>query len=61
MMHPHLPAPRPFAVPSIGFVQNISASSEMLGRSAFEHAAANLSDAATDRIVWLPVTPPDRS
>jgi hypothetical protein len=32
MMHSHLPSPRPLALPSIGFAQNIWVGPEMLGR-----------------------------
>ena len=36
MMHPHLPGPRPSAVPGIGFPQNISIDSEVLIRRPSE-------------------------
>ena len=35
MMHPHLPGPRPLAVPGIGFPQNISIASDVVDRAAF--------------------------
>jgi hypothetical protein len=57
MMHPHLPGPRPLAVPGIGFPQNISIASDVLDRAAFGdlldiHRGA--SKPPIDRIVWLP-------
>jgi hypothetical protein len=64
MMHSHLPSPRPLALPSIGFAQNIWVGPEMLGRTAFEHSSDNLCEVSTrraDRIVWLPATRWDRS
>jgi hypothetical protein len=64
MMHSHLLSPRPLALPSIGFAQNIAVGREMLGRPAFEHPSDHLCDASTrlaDRIVWPPVTQRDRS
>ena len=35
MMHPHLPGPRPLAVPGIGFSQSISMGPEVLEPAAF--------------------------
>ena len=58
MTHPHLPGPRPLAVPGIGFPQNISISSDVVDRAAFGdlldiHRGA--SKPPIDRIVWLPL------
>ena len=36
MMHPHLPGPRPLAVPGIGFPQNISIGSDVRAPAALE-------------------------
>ena len=58
MMHPHLPGPRPLAVPGIGFPQNISVGPEVLDPAAFR----DLSEPPwclkpiIDRIVWTAVT-----
>ena len=35
MMHPHLPGPRPLAVPGIGFPQSISIAPEAADPAAF--------------------------
>ena len=56
-MHPHLPGPRPLAVPGIGFPQNISIASDVLDPAAFGDLLDNHRGASTrpiDRIVWLP-------
>jgi hypothetical protein len=34
-MHPHLPGPRPLAVPGIGFPQNISVGREVVDPTVF--------------------------
>ena len=61
-MHPHLPGPRPLAVPGIGFPQNISVGPEVVepgGRWRF--AALNAGDRAhllgpvTTALVWMPI------
>jgi hypothetical protein len=39
MMHPHLPGPRPVAVPGIGFPQNISIGPKRLALARREIAA----------------------
>jgi hypothetical protein len=52
MMHPHLPGPRPVAVPGIGFPQNI-----LVGREGVDAAAfGDLSTSARsiERIFWVP-------
>ena len=57
MMHPHLPGPRPLAVPGIGFPQNISIASDVLDPAAFGDSSDNHRGASTrpiDRIIWLP-------
>ena len=57
MMHPHLPGPRPLAVPGIGFPQNISIASDVLDPAAFENSSDNHRGASTrpiDRIIRLP-------
>jgi hypothetical protein len=57
MMHPHLPGPRPVAVPGIGFPQNISIGSDVLEPVALGGWSARHRDASTrliDRILWLP-------
>ena len=56
-MHPHLPGPRPLAVPGIGFPQNISIGSDVLAPAAFRDLSDNHRGASTrpiDRIIWLP-------
>ena len=58
IMHPHLPGPRPLAVPGIGFPQNISIASDVLDPAAFGDLLDNHRGASTrpiDRIVWLPL------
>ena len=58
MMHPHLPGPRPLAVPGIGFPQNISIGSDVLAPAAFGDLLDNHRGASTrpiDRIIWLPL------
>jgi hypothetical protein len=58
MMHPHLPGPRPLAVPGIGFPQNISIASDVVDRAAFGDLLAihrGASKPPIDRIVWLPL------
>jgi hypothetical protein len=52
MMHPHLPGPRPLAVPGIGFPQNISVGPEVVDAATFGDYSA--STRPIDRIVWLP-------
>jgi hypothetical protein len=52
MMHPHLPGPRPLAVPGIGFPQNITVAPEVLDPAAFGDLLA--STRPIGRIVWLP-------
>jgi hypothetical protein len=52
MMHPHLPGPRPLAVPGIGFPQNISVGPEVLDRAAFRDLPPLARQA--ERIVWVP-------
>jgi hypothetical protein len=57
MMHPHLPGPRPVAVPGIGFPQNISIGPGVRDPAAFGDLSDKHRDASTraiDRIVWLP-------
>jgi hypothetical protein len=57
MMHPHLPGPRPVAVPGIGFPQNISIGPDVLDPAAFGDLSDRHRDASTrliDRIHWLP-------
>jgi hypothetical protein len=57
MPHPHLPRPRPLAVPGIGFPQNISISQPVLDLTAFAdrqdvHCAG--SPRMIERIAWVP-------
>src|SRR5262245_34493339 len=52
MMHPHLPGPRPLAVPGIGFPQNISVGPEARDAAAFGHLPPLTQPA--ERIVWVP-------
>ncbi len=57
MMHPHLPSPRPLAVPGIGFPQNIAIGPEELDPAAFGNLSDKHRDASTrpiGRIFWLP-------
>jgi hypothetical protein len=57
MMHPHLPSPRPLAVPGIGFPQNIAIGPEELDPAAFGNLSDDHCGASTrpiNRIVWLP-------
>jgi hypothetical protein len=57
MMHPHLPGPRPVAVPGIGFPQSISIGPDMLDRAAFGGLSDRHRGASTrliERILWLP-------
>jgi hypothetical protein len=57
MMHPHLPGPRPVAVPGIGFPQNISIGPDVLDPAAFGALSDKHRGASTrliDRIFWLP-------
>jgi hypothetical protein len=57
MMHPHLPGPRPVAVPGIGFPQNISIGPEVLDPAAFVDLSVKHRSASRrliDRILWLP-------
>jgi hypothetical protein len=49
MMHPHLPGPRPLAVPGIGFPQNISVGPEVLDPAAFRDLPPLK---PIERIVW---------
>ena len=51
MMHPHLPGPRPLAVPGIGFPQNISVGPEVLDPAAFRDLPPIR---PIERIVWAP-------
>jgi hypothetical protein len=52
MMHPHLPGPRPLAVPGIGFPQSISLGPEALDPAAFGDLRPLTRPA--ERIVWIP-------
>jgi len=54
MMHPHLPGPRPLAVPGIGFPQNIAVGPEVLEPTAFR----DLPPLAIERIFWVPSLQP---
>jgi hypothetical protein len=57
MMRPHLPGPRPVAVPGIGFPQNISIGPDALDPAAFGDLSDKHRGASTglnDRIFWLP-------
>jgi hypothetical protein len=57
MMHPHLPGPRPVAVPGIGFPQNISIGPDVLDAGAFGDLLESHRGASArpiDRILWLP-------
>jgi hypothetical protein len=57
MMHPHLPGPRPVAVPGIGFPQNISIAPDVFDPAAFGDLSDKHRGASTrliDRIFWLP-------
>jgi hypothetical protein len=56
MMHPHLPGPRPLAVPGIGFPQNISVGPEVLDPVAFGDLPPLTRP--TERIVWIPSPQP---
>jgi hypothetical protein len=56
MTHPHLPGPRPLAVPGIGFPQNVSIGPEVLDPAAFGDLSDDHCGASTrpiDRLVWL--------
>ena len=52
MMHPHLPDPRPLAVPGIGFSQSIPMGPEILDPAAFRDLPPLR---PVERIVWTPV------
>ena len=52
MMHPHLPGPRPLAVPGIGFPQNISVGREVVDPEAFGDLLPLAW--AIERIFWVP-------
>jgi hypothetical protein len=57
MTYPHLPGPRPLAVPGIGFPQNISIGADVLDPAAFGDLSDKHPNASTrliDRILWLP-------
>jgi hypothetical protein len=57
MLHPHLPSPRPVAVPDIGFAQSISVGSKVRDSSGFADLSGDSCSVAMrplDRIVWLP-------
>ena len=56
MMHPHLPGPRPLAVPGIGFPQNISVGPKVLDPVAFGDLPPLTRP--TERIVWIPSPQP---
>ena len=56
MMHPHLPGPRPLAVPGIGFPQNISMVPEVVDSVAFGDLPPLTR--AIDRIFWVPSLQP---
>ena len=56
MMHPHLPGPRPLAVPGIGFSQTISMGPEVLEPTAFRDL--RLLTRAIERIFWVPSPQP---
>jgi hypothetical protein len=62
MMHPHLPGPRPLAVPGIGFSQNISVGREVVDPAAARDLPplnagyrAHLLGPLTTALVWMPV------
>ena len=55
MMRPHLPGPRPLAVPGIGFPQNISVGLEVLDPAAFRDLPPLR---PIERIVWVPSPQP---
>jgi hypothetical protein len=57
MTHPHLPGPRPVAVPGIGFPQNISIASDVLDPATFGDLSDKHRGASTRPIghnIWLP-------
>ena len=51
MMHPHLPGPRPLAVPGIGFPQNISVGPEVVDPAALGDLPPLTR--AIERIFWV--------
>jgi hypothetical protein len=54
-MYPHLPGPRPLAVPGIGFPQNISVGSEVSEPEAFGDLAPL--KRPVERLFWVPLLP----
>jgi hypothetical protein len=56
MMHPHLPGPRPLAVPGIGFSQSISMGPEVLEPGAFGDLPPLTR--VIERIFWVPSPQP---
>jgi hypothetical protein len=53
MMHPHLPSPRTFPVPDIGFALALSVASELRDAPACPDVPS-LERLPSERIVWVP-------